>query len=159
MNNLKAFLLLAAGITITFFSGCDTNNIIDNNISMPSRNWSYVNKVKAVVEITEPAKAYNIYFKLRHTADYGYSNIFVLFHLKELGQKRASRRYEYRLAQPDGQWNGAGSGNLYTYTLPLLTNYKFPKAGKYELEIEQNMRDNPLKEISDAGIKVSAIAP
>lgn len=160
MNNFKAFLLLVAGIAITFFSGCDTNNnnIIDNNISMPSRNWSYVNKVKAVIEVTDAAKSYNIYFKLRHTADYGYSNIFVLFHLREPGQKRSSRRYEYRLAQPDGQWNGSGSGNLYTYTLPLLSGYKFPKAGKYELEIEQNMRDNPLKEISDAGIKVSAIS-
>lgn len=158
MNNFKAFLLLSIGITITLFSGCDTNNVIDNNISMPSRNWSYANKVTAVVDITDAGKTYNVYFKLRHTADYGYSNIFVLFHLRESGQKKQSRRYEYRLAQPDGQWNGSGSSNLYTYTLPLLTNYKFPKAGKYELEVEQNMRDNPLKEISDAGIKVSALS-
>lgn len=123
-------------------------------MSMPARNWGYPNKVKTLVEITDSSKPYNIYFKLRHTADYRYSNIFVLFHISGREQEKHTRRYEYRLAQSDGQWNGSGSGNLFTYTLPLLTNYKFPAAGKYQLEIEQNMRDNPLAEISDAGIKV-----
>lgn len=143
---------------VSILSGCDTNNIVDTNISMPSRNWSYANKIQAVVDIKDNSKVYNIYFKLRHTADYRYSNLFVLLHVQGAGQKKQTRRYEYRLAQPDGQWNGSGSGNLYTYTLPLLTNHKFPAPGKYELEIEQNMRNNPLKEISDAGIKVSVQA-
>lgn len=159
MNKFKAVFMLFTGIITTLLSGCDPHNLIDNNVSMPSRNWSYDHKVKAVIEISDSSKPYNIYFKLRHTADYGYSNIFVLLHLRKQGEKKQSRRYEYRLAQPDGQWNGAGSGNLFTYTLPLLTNYKFPAPGKYELELEQNMRDNPLKEISDVGIKVSEIVP
>lgn len=159
MNNFKAVLVLITGIMATLLSGCDTHNVIDNNVSMPSRNWSYDHRVKAVIDITDSSKPYNIYFKLRHTADYGYSNIFVLMHMRKEGDKKVTRRYEYRLAQPDGQWNGSGSGNLYTYTLPLLTNYKFPSPGKYEVELEQNMRDNPLKGISDAGIKVSTIQP
>lgn len=153
MNNCKVLLLFS---TVFFFllSGCDTNNIADSNHTMPSRNWSYADKVKMVVDIKDSSKPYNIYFKLRHTADYRYSNIFVLLNVKTAKKKR-SRRYEFKLAQADGQWNGSGSGNLYTYTFPLLTNFKFPDSGKYELEIEQNMRDNPLKEISDVGITVS----
>lgn len=158
MNSLKTFLLFTALVLASVFSGCNTNNLVDSNQSMPSRNWSYANKVKVVVEIKESDKLYDIRFKLRHTADYRYSNIFILFHLSGAGQKKHTRRYEYRLAQPDGQWNGSGSGNLYTYSLPLLTNYKFPAPGKYELEIEQNMRDNPLKEISDAGISVAVLS-
>ncbi|MNJ97124.1 Gliding motility lipoprotein GldH precursor [compost metagenome] len=153
MNNRK-FLLLFSTVFTLLFSGCDTNIIEDSNHAMPSRNWSYADKVKVMVDITDSNKPYNIYFKLRHTADYRYSNIFVLLNVKG-GQKKRSRRYEFKLAQPDGQWNGSGSGNLYTYSFPLLTQFKFPAPGKYELELEQNMRDNPLKEISDAGIKVS----
>ncbi|WEK19391.1 MAG: gliding motility lipoprotein GldH [Candidatus Pedobacter colombiensis] len=155
MNNRKVLLLFSIVFTL-LFSGCDTNNIVDSNQAMPSRNWSYADKVKVMVDITDSSKPYNIYFKLRHTADYRYSNIFVLLNVKN-GQKKRSRRYEFKLAQPDGQWNGSGSGNLYTYAFPLLTQFKFPAPGKYELELEQNMRDNPLKEISDVGIKVSLV--
>lgn len=153
MNSFKS-LILFAGVFALLLCGCDTNNIADINHTMPARNWSYADKVKATVEIKDSNKAYHIYFKLRHTADYRYSNIFVLLNLKT-AQKKRFRRYEFKLAQPDGQWNGAGSGNLYTYTFPLLTNFKFPAPGKYELELEQNMRDNPLTEVSDAGIKVA----
>jgi len=154
MNRSKILLLFVA--VLVAFSGCDTNNIADTNQTMPSRNWSYANKVKVVVDIKDSNKLFNIYFKLRHTADYRYANIFVLFNIKST-QKKRNRRYEFKLAQADGQWNGSGSGNLYTYTFPLLTNFKFPTPGKYELELEQNMRDNPLKEISDVGIKVASV--
>ncbi|MBE9602949.1 gliding motility lipoprotein GldH [Pedobacter sp. MC2016-24] len=153
MNNYKVLPFLLIGM-VFFFSGCDTRNVADTTQTMPARNWSYANKVIAQVDVKDSSQPYDIYFKLRHTSDYRYSNVFVLFHVKQ-GAKKQSRRYEYKLAQADGKWNGSGSGNLYTYTLPLLTNYKFPAPGRYELEIEQNMRDNPLKEVSDAGITVA----
>ncbi|WP_316790094.1 gliding motility lipoprotein GldH [Pedobacter frigoris] len=149
------FLLFFSAVLTFVISGCDANNYVDTNMSLSARNWSYENKVKAIVDVKDSSKPLNIYFKLRHTADYRYSNIFILLHIKGGASAKQTKRYEYRLAQPDGQWNGSGSGNLFTYTLPLLTNYKFAAPGKYELEIEQNMRDNPLKEISDVGIKVS----
>jgi len=153
MNSFRVFLFCAASF-IALLSGCDENHLVDSNTALPERNWNYANKIKTVIEIKDAGQPVSIYFKLRLTNNYKYSNIFVLFDLHGSGLKKQTRRYEYRLAQPDGQWNGSGSGNLYTYLLPLLTNYKFPAAGKYALEIEQNMRDNPLKEISDAGIKV-----
>lgn len=141
-------------VLVLLFTSCDTNNVADSNQTMPARNWSYANKVKVFVDIADSNKLYSIYFKLRHTADYRYANIFVILNVKT-AQKKRNRRYEFKLAQADGQWNGSGSGNLYSYTFPLLTRFKFPAAGRYELELEQNMRDNPLKEVSDVGIKVA----
>lgn len=156
MNQNKVLILFVALFSsIVVLLGCEQGTIVDSNMSMPSRNWNYANKVKVQVEIKDQNKPVDIHFKLRHTADYRYSNIFVLLHIKGAGGAKRTIRYEYRLAQPDGQWNGSGSGNLFTYTLPLLSNYKFPAPGRYDLEVEQNMRDNPLQEISDAGIKVS----
>jgi gliding motility-associated lipoprotein GldH len=111
--------------------------------------------VKAVVDVKDAGKTYAIFLRLRHTADYNYSNVYVIFRIKGSGPFKKQTRYEYKLAEADGQWLGSGSGNLFTHELPLLTNYKFPAAGKYELEVEQNMRDNPLKEIADAGLSIS----
>jgi len=152
MNSLRMFAVM---VLVLLLQACDNGGLTDSNISMPSRNWNYANKVRAVVEVRDAAKPVNIYFKLRHTSDYRYSNIFVLLHVSGGTLKKQSRRYELRLAQPDGQWLGAGSGNLFTSVVPLLTNYKFPAPGKYLLEVEQNMRDNPLREISDVGIRAS----
>ncbi len=63
-------------------------------------------------------------------------------------------RQEFQLAMPDGEWLGNGSGNLFSYQLIYKENYKFASTGKYNLIVEQNMRDNPLKAISDVGIYV-----
>jgi gliding motility-associated lipoprotein GldH len=128
---------------------------VDNNIEMPSHNWSYDHKIKAIIDVADPVQSYNIYFRVRNTASYRYSNIFVLLHISGGGMKKQTRRFEYKLAEADGQWTGSGSGNLFTSVVPMITGYKFPNKGKYLLEIEQNMRDNPLREISDAGIKIS----
>ena len=153
---LKVNRILVFGVAwlCILLSGCDTDTLVDVNLTMPSRNWTYVNKVKAVVVVADHNQPLDIYFNLRHTNDYRYSNIFVLLHINGAGQKESTIRYQFKLAQPDGKWNGAGSGNIFGYTFRLLTDYKFPINGKYELEVEQNMRDNPLREISDAGITV-----
>jgi len=156
MNKVNCLFVVFAFVMVSLLSGCITNNnITDVNVAMPKHRWSYIDKVTAEVDIKDHTKSYDLFFKLRHTAKYRYSNIYILFHFKSPGKKEVTRRYEYKLAQFDGHWLGAGSGDLFSYTFPLLRNYKFPAAGKYTLVIEQAMRDNPLHDISDAGIMVS----
>ncbi|MGN7987402.1 gliding motility lipoprotein GldH [Pedobacter sp. 22226] len=153
LNKRQVFLLGFLLIT-SLFIGC-TSSIIDSNVEIADRRWTYRNHISTPFEIMDNTKAYNIYFKLRHTADYKYANIFILAHFKD-GKKMETKRYQYKLAKNDGEWLGSGSGNVFSYTLPLLTNHRFPHNGKFEIEIEQNMRDNPLLEVSDVGILVNA---
>ncbi|MFC4211875.1 gliding motility lipoprotein GldH [Pedobacter lithocola] len=153
--NKKPNFLLVLMLFVLLFSGC-TNSIIDSNVEIPERKWTYRNKIKVQFEIKDNAKPYNIYFKLRHTADYRYANIFIMAHFKD-GKQINTKRYQYKLAKNDGEWLGSGSGNVFNYTLPMLTNYKFAHAGKFEVEVEQNMRDNPLLEIADVGVLVSEV--
>ncbi|MEJ5962266.1 gliding motility lipoprotein GldH [Pedobacter immunditicola] len=156
MNKVKCLVVAVTIISFSLLSGCiKNNNVADVNVSMPKHRWSYIDKVTAQVDIKDHTKTYDLFFKLRHTAKYRYSNIYILFHFKAPGEKEVTRRYEYKLAQLDGHWLGAGSGDLFSSTFPLLRNYKFPAAGKYTLVVEQAMRDNPLHHISDAGIMVS----
>lgn len=148
---LIALVLFAA-------QGCtDPNAIVDQSTPIDNHNWSYVNRIKVDVKIDDITVPYNLYFNLRVSGSYKYSNIFALLRQTSPGKKTHTTRYEWPLANKDGEWLGSGSGNIYSYQLPLRTNYKFPAKGVYHFEIEQNMRDNPLHEVIDAGLRVEKV--
>lgn len=146
-----SFLVL---LLLALISCQDTVTVVDTNVELKKRNWSYAEKIKVPVKIESAEIPYNLYFNLRHTADYKYSNIFVLIHITDPNGKKTTERKEFKLALADGEWLGSGSGNKYSLQLQFKSNYKFPKTGTYVFELEQNMRDNPLNNISDAGIRV-----
>jgi len=132
----------------------DQSAIVDTNIELNKHNWSYTEKVKIPFTIEQVEKSYNLFLNLRHTSDYKYSNIFLLIHIIDPNGKRTTERKEFKLALPDGEWLGSGSGNLYSYQILFKEKVMFSLKGKYFIELEQNMRDNPLDYITDAGIRV-----
>ena len=145
-------LLLTAGSVLY---GCgNSRTVTDQNKEIDNHNWTYFNKVKFDVKIDDNQAAFNLLMNLRVTGDYKYSNIFVLITTVSPLKKTLVQRYELKLAGKDGEWLGKGSGNLYSYQVPFLQNYKFPQNGTYTFYLEQNMRDNPLKAVSDVGLRV-----
>jgi gliding motility-associated lipoprotein GldH len=154
------FFYLAISASLIMFSGCtDPKAVVDQNIEVANHNWTYLNRFKFPVKIDDPHLAYTLYMNLRVTGDYKYSNLFVLISQTGPDKKTAPKRYEMKLANKDGEWLGKGSGNIYSYQVPFLINYKFPAKGTYTFSIEQNMRDNPLREVSDVGLRVEKVAP
>jgi gliding motility-associated lipoprotein GldH len=149
--------LLAAAL---LFGGCSNGGaIIDNNTSIENQNWTYTNRVRFDVKVENNRIPYTLYVNLRVGAEYKYSNIFVLVTESGPGLPANAKRYEFTLAAPDGQWLGDGSGNLYSYQMPFVSDYKFPGQGTYTFYIEQNMRDNPLRAVSDVGLRISPTNP
>lgn len=162
MEHQKNLLVSSMKMTLLSFvlmlllNGCMNTSTVDINMGVDENNWLYAKSVKATIEVKDPATAYNIFFKVRNTADYRYSNLYVITRIK--GTKLAkSTRYQFQLAKTDGEWLGKGSGDLYSHTFPLLKQFRFPATGKYEIEVEQNMRNNPLVGISDVGITVEEV--
>lgn len=142
-------------VTTAVLQACsDPSQVFDNNTEIANHNWSYVNRVKYDVDIADNSIPYNLYFNVRVTGNYRYSNLFALVKMTSPGKKTLVTRYEFKLAKPDGDWLGSGTGNLYSYQIPIRKNFKFPAAGKWHFELEQNMRDNPLHDVSDAGLRV-----
>lgn len=151
MTKIKLIIPVLAMIFI--LASCTNSNLVDTNDAVADNNWTYAQRAKATFEIKDINQSYQVYFKLRHTADYRYSNLFVVMHLKG-DSLHQNTRYQFKLAKTDGEWLGKGSGDIFTSRFPLLKDYRFAKPGKYEISIEQNMRDNPLTGISDVGITI-----
>ena len=142
------------GLFLIVASCSSSGTLVNNNVAISNQNWAYYNIINTTFKVENTATPYNIYFLLRHSADYKYANIFVLLHEKGPDHQQKTIRYEFKLANPDGEWLGNGSGNLYSYRLTLLSNFRFAKRGEYSFSIEQNMRDNPLQHVSDVGLTV-----
>lgn len=155
-GKLHWFLTLFCVLSLGLSNGCtDPKMVVDQNTEIANRNWSYLNTMKYEVKIDDPSVAYNAYLNLRVTGDYRYSNLFVLItQSNKRGGKPWTTRFEFKLANKDGEWLGQGTGGLYSYQLPFKTNFKFPEKGTYSFVIEQNMRDNPLHEVSDVGLRI-----
>ena len=155
MKKGLVFFYLAFSASLLLFAGCtDKNAVIDQNTEVTDHNWTYLNKFKFPVKIDDEKQAYNLYMNLRVTGDYKYSNLFVLISQTGPDKKTTTKRYEMKLANKDGEWLGKGSGNLYSYQVPFVVKYTFPVKGTYTFTVEQNMRDNPLREVSDVGVRV-----
>jgi gliding motility-associated lipoprotein GldH len=144
-----------AAVLSLMLAGCnDPKAVLDENTAVNNHNWTYAGKFSYAVKIDDEKIPYNLYMNLRVTGDYKYSNLFVLITQTRPDKKTKITRYELTLASKDGEWLGNGSGNLYSYQVLFRTNYKFPEKGVYHFTIEQNMRDNPLREVSDVGLRV-----
>ncbi|PST85007.1 gliding motility lipoprotein GldH [Pedobacter yulinensis] len=152
----KAFSGTAAMVLLLFclLAGCKPVVRTDTNEVLPGRKWSYTNKLKVSFSVTDASVPYNMWFRFRHTASYAYSDLYILVHYYYPGQAKKTKRYHVGVAGADGMWLGSGSGNFYTRMFTLMRAGRFPAKGNYTIEVEQNMKDNPLREITDAGIVI-----
>ncbi|SKB68393.1 gliding motility-associated lipoprotein GldH [Parapedobacter luteus] len=140
-----------------FAASCTDTAVLDQNVPITDRAWHYDDQPRLTAHITDAGKHYNIYLNLRHTPDYKYSNIFVLLHQHHPDGSDTTERFELRLAEPDGRWLGRGGGSLYAHQQLIKEAVRFPDTGNYVFVIEQNMRENPLREVADVGIRITPV--
>jgi len=133
---------------------CNNGALIDEFKPIPNKRWSYNFMPTFRVHVLDTTKAYRLKVNFRLSADYRYSNLFLLIHQTTPTHQTHTKRVEFQVADQDGRWLGKGMGSLFTYQIAYYTNYHFPDTGVYQFKIEQNMRDNPLKEVSDVGFCV-----
>ncbi len=136
------------------FTSCQEQALYDVHTPLENKGWSYNFKPNYLVTIRDTSLHYDVSLNLRHNDQYKYSNLFVVFTLEDVDLKRTVTNHEFKLAEADGRWLGSGSGFIYSYTFPIVQKIKFDKPGIYLMQLEQNMRDEPLMHIEDIGIRV-----
>lgn len=116
--------------------------------------WYYQQKIPFDVQVTDTHLFYNVFVNLRISSDYKYNNMFMWVHTTNPQKQTDKRRIEIRLADERGKWLGSGLGDLYDYQFPVYTKIRFPQSGFYRFELEQNMRDDTLLYVKNAGIRI-----
>ena len=62
--------------------------------------------------------------------------------------------FEIMLANNKGRWYGSGWGDIYEVKTPYKRFVRFPNSGTYTMEVQQAMRTEQLKHVTDFGIQI-----
>ena len=158
MQRINIYLAILLLFTGTVLTGCMKSPYFQKNVTIPLYQWRYDYQPAFRVNIEDTAARYNLYFIIRHTEAYPFSNIWMWIHTKEPGDTAFKRsRIEIPLAEKSGKWLGRGMGEIWEQRMPITRNDApmiFSKPGSYEIRFEQNMRVNPLPEVLQVGLRI-----
>lgn len=152
MKKMKVMVFFVALLAL----GCDTNAVYSEYTDIEDGKWYIKNAPSFTFEIKDASVPYTLYYNLRNSLSYGYYNLYLTRYLRDAnGKELESRLDELLLMDPKtGKPNGSGLGDLFDHKFLIKRNYRFPKPGKYTMQIRQYMRQDPLLNILSVGITV-----
>jgi gliding motility-associated lipoprotein GldH len=157
MNRFKriAFYLVPGAL---FLFSCQTIDLYEKSVSVPGHAWKSSFKPRFTFTIKDTTSPYQIFLVLRHTDKYNYNNIYVNLVTKQPGQDSTqSGRYDLKLGTNENGWLASGMDDIYEHRIELTPSnreFYFRKAGDYTFTIEQIMREDPLDNVLDVGLRV-----
>jgi len=150
---MKIILILMVCLA-AFLTSCDKGRVIDDNIALSAQGWDKTYKADFEVSIDDTASNYRFFVNIRNTVDYRYSNLYIFLNTRFPNGNITRDTIECLLADPSGKWLGRGISKMKENQILLNASLRFPLKGVYRFEIEQAMREESLKGISDIGIRI-----
>jgi gliding motility-associated lipoprotein GldH len=145
------FLMVFLVLMVT---ACDPGRVMDENMPVPDEGWNKDQKASFEVHISDTTANYRFFINLRNSVDYRYSNFYLFLNTRFPNGNVTRDTIECLLADPSGEWLGRGNGKLRENQILLNPSLRFPLKGTYHFEVEQAMRDEVLKGITDIGIRI-----
>jgi gliding motility-associated lipoprotein GldH len=140
-----------------FLFSCDNNRLFDQNFDFSETGWPSTLNPKFEVNIADNSIPYTLLCNIRHSSDYTYSRIFVRYTIADslgnvVDKKLASGfLFDPKTGAPLGS---TGIGDVYDVRILLEEKILFPFTGKFNITLEQQMREDPLIGIFSAGIRL-----
>lgn len=137
---------------------CRQIDVYEQNKVITAHQWKRSEPVKGSFLITDTQSVYNIYIVLRHTDSYEYNNIWLNIGLQAPEDTMAFQKVDLSLGNDMYGWEGAGMNDIFEVRKMISGRpRKFRKPGKYQFEIGQIMRNDPLLHVLNAGLRVEKV--
>lgn len=141
-------------IIIALIQGCDRYMVYEQYRTMPSEKWHKDSLKNYNFTIKDSLTIYNMYVNVRNTGKYSFSNLIVFVETDLPGKSTLRDTLNCILADESGEWLGSGFGSIWTSKIPYKIKIRFPRKGKYHVDIQHGMRREVLKGITDIGIRI-----
>lgn len=148
--HMKKVVLLA--LISVLWLGCQRGVVYSEFQQLPAQGWEADSALQFVPNLTDTLGSYQVQIILRHTDRYAYQNLWLFVDVQKDSILLRRDTIESYLANERGEWYGSGMSKM---TLPLLymENIALP-AGEYRITVQQGMREEQLRGITDVGLKV-----
>ena len=146
-------ILSVAGILAFAIASCTTIDLYERSVTIPNYAWTHSFRPTFDFVIKDTTSPYKIFLVLRHNEKYNFNNIYVNLLIKGPGQDSAVKyQRDLRLADNEKGWLASGMDDIYEHRIELAQQSL--KAGLYHFTLEQIMREDPLQNVLNAGIRL-----
>ena len=139
-------------------SACTTIDLYEKSVSIPGHAWQSSYKPSFTFTIKDTTVPYNLFLVLRHNDKYSFNNIYVNLYVKTPGVDTTEAiRRDLPLGTDEKGWLGEGMDDIYEHRIALTEKDSplyFRKPGDYTFTVEQIMREDPLKNVLNVGLRV-----
>ncbi len=133
---------------------CNSLGLFEKTVAFPSRAWSSSNIPSFQFTITDTTALYYIFAVMRHTDAYHFNNIWLNVRTISPGNTSGIQQVNLKLGDNAKGWLGSAMDDIIEHRI-LLTKYPVKlKQGNYTFMLQHIMREDPLKNVLNAGIRV-----
>ncbi len=148
------FLVLLAIYLQLIAVSCTNIDLYEKSVIIPGQAWQSKFKPSFHFTIKDSASLYQLFLVLRHNDKYSFSNIYINLYAQWPGSDTVKKiRRDLTLANNENGWLASGMDDIYEHRIPLGDPEPL-KAGTYTFTIEQIMREDPLKNVLNVGLRI-----
>ena len=155
MNIRKICFLLPCALFLSsscLFFSCTTIDLYEKDATIPGFKWKSSFIPEFTFTIKDTTAPYQLFLVLRHNERYAYNNIWINLYSQPPGDSFHKAPFELPLATKE-KWLATGMDDIYEHRI-RLTDPQYLKAGVYHFKVEQIMREDPLENVMDVGLRV-----
>jgi gliding motility-associated lipoprotein GldH len=154
---LRTILLLLT--IIVLFGACANIDVFEKNVAFNNRVWAGKQPQSIQFTVTDTTALYKIYLVFRHTDSYGFNNLWLTITRKG-PDTTYSEKVDIPLANNEQGWLGTGMDDIWEHRI-LLTSKPvvFRRKGDYQFQLEHIMRQEPLEQVMNIGLRVEKVQP
>ncbi len=144
---------LFAFLSLCIVSACTSIDLYEKNVAIPKHKWNNSYKPVFTFAIKDTNTAYQLFLILRHNEKYNYNNLWINLYSQPPGDTAHKTNFELPLATNEKGWLGSSMDDIYEHRIKLTDPIRM-KAGEYSFKIEHIMREDPLLNVLNIGLRV-----
>ena len=140
-----------------FLFSCTTIDLYEKVVPIPQHKWNNDFKPSFAFTVKDTTTAYQLFIILRHNEKYNYNNIWLNLTAGSPVDSVQKFMVELPLATNEKGWLGSGMDDIYEHRIGLTldpSKFNFNAPGTYNFTIEHTMREDPLDNVMNVGIRL-----
>jgi len=146
-------------IIVLLLSSCSDQSFYKSNYDLEGQRWRLNEVPEFSFYVEDTSLQYDVDVVIRYSNQYRFQNLYVTrILLDNRGRSLDSTLVNIQLFdEKTGRPLGAGIGDIFTISHPILTGQQFAKLETFRIRMRQTMRPDTLRHVVSVGIDINTL--